>query len=72
MKRVELYQKVRRAVMIEGMSRRNAAAYLGINRKTVDKMLVFPEPPQHGRSGRSGRSFSGYLNRAGFAGGIGL
>ena len=51
MKRVELYQKVRRAVIIDGMSRRAAAAYFGINRKTVDKMLVFPEPPQHGRCG---------------------
>lgn len=50
---MELYLKVRRAVMIDGMSRRSAAAYFGINRKTVDKMLVFPEPPQHGRSGRS-------------------
>lgn len=53
MKRVELYRKVRRAVMIDGMSRRSAATYFGINRKTVDKMLVFPEPPQHGRYGRS-------------------
>jgi transposase len=44
MKRVELYQKVRRAVLIDGMSRRAAARYFGINRKTVDKMLCFPEP----------------------------
>ena len=50
---MELYQKVRRAVMIDGMSRRCAATYFGINRKTVDKMLIFPEPPQHGRSGRT-------------------
>jgi hypothetical protein len=50
-KRVELYQKVRHVVIIDGMSRRAAAAYFGINRKTVDKMLVFPEPPQHGRCG---------------------
>ena len=35
MKRVELYQKIRRAVMIDGMSRRWAATYFGINRKTV-------------------------------------
>ena len=48
MKRVELYQKVRRAVMIDGMSRRGAATYFGINRKTVDKMLFFPEPTPHG------------------------
>jgi hypothetical protein len=26
---------------------------LGINRKTIDRVLVFPEPPQHGRSGRT-------------------
>ena len=50
---MELYQKIRRAVMIDGMSRRWAATYFGINRKTVDKMLVFPEPPPHGRSGRT-------------------
>ena len=53
MKRVELYQKVRRAVLIDGMSRRAAARYFGINRKTVDKMLCFPEPEAHGRSGQT-------------------
>jgi hypothetical protein len=36
MKRVELYQKVRRAVMVDKMSRRSAARYFGIDRKTVD------------------------------------
>ena len=55
---MELYQKVRHAVIIDGMSRRAASRYFGINRKTVDKMLAYPEPPQHGRSGRS---FSGKL-----------
>ncbi len=53
MKRVELYQKVRRAVLVDKMSRRSAARYFGIDRKTVDKMLVFPEPPPHGRKGRT-------------------
>ena len=48
-----VYDALRRAVMIDGMSRRCAATYFGINRKTVDKMLIFPEPPQHGRSGRT-------------------
>jgi transposase len=52
MKRVELYVKVRRAVLADGMSRRGAARYFGIDRKTVDKILVFPAPPEHGRSGR--------------------
>ena len=51
MKRVELYQKVRRVVMIDGMNRPGAASYLGINRNTICKMLVFPEPPEHGRCG---------------------
>lgn len=50
---MELYQKVRRAVLIDGMSRRGAARYFGINRKTVDKMLCFPEPGAHGRSGQT-------------------
>ena len=48
---MELYQKVRRAVMIDGISRRRTATYFGIDRKTVDKMLIFPEPPLHGRQG---------------------
>lgn len=52
MKRVELYVKVRRAVLADGMSRRAAARYFGIDRKTVDKILVFPVPPEHGRAGR--------------------
>ena len=61
MKRVELYQKVRRAVLIDGMSRRGAATYFGINRKTINKMLVFPEPPEHGRCGGSySRKLAGF------------
>ena len=54
MKRVELYLKVRRAVMIDGMSRRSAARFYGIDRKTVDKMLVsanFYAPRQRPRGG---------------------
>ena len=50
---MELYQKVRRAVLVDKMSRRGAARYFGIDRKTVDKMLVFSAPPPHGRKGRT-------------------
>ena len=50
---MELYQKVRRAVLVDKMSRRGAARYFGIDRKTVDKMLVFSAPPPHGRQGRT-------------------
>ena len=58
---MEHYQKVRRAVMIDGMSRRPTATYFGINRKTVDKMLIFPEPPEHGRQGRTySRKLAGF------------
>jgi len=49
MKRVELYGRVRHAVLIEGMSRRAAARIFGIDRRTVDKMLVFSVPPGYRR-----------------------
>ena len=50
MKRVELYGRVRHAVLIDGMSRREAARVFGINRRTVDKMLLFSLPPGYRRS----------------------
>ena len=49
MKRVELYGRVRHAVMVQGMSRREAARIFGIDRRTVDKMLVFSVPPGYRR-----------------------
>jgi transposase len=39
MKTVELYARVRRAVLVEGVSRRAAAREFGLARKTVSKML---------------------------------
>ena len=42
---VELYAKVRHAVMIEGLSRREAAKRFGIHRNTITKMLSFSVPP---------------------------
>ena len=50
MKRVELYGRVRHAVLVEGMSRREAALVFGIARRTVEKMLVFSVPPGYRRS----------------------
>ena len=50
MKGVELYARVRRAVLVEGMSRREAARIFGIDRRTVDKTLVFSVPPGYRRS----------------------
>jgi hypothetical protein len=46
---VELYAKVRHAVMIEGLSRREAAKRFGIHRNTITKMLSFTDP-QRGAS----------------------
>ena len=49
MKQVELYGRVRYAVIIQGMSRRKAARNFGIDRRTVDKMLAFAVPPGYRR-----------------------
>ena len=50
MKSVELYLRVRRAVFVEGRSRREAARHFGIARKTVEKMCSFSAPPGYRRS----------------------
>lgn len=49
MKRVELYGRVRHAVLIDGMSRRKAARVFGIDTRTVAKMLEFSVPPGYRR-----------------------
>lgn len=50
MKRVELYARVRHAVLIEGISERAAADRFGINARTVSKMLKFSVPPGYVRT----------------------
>ena len=45
MKRVDLYARVRYAVMIDGLSQREAARRFGIDPRTVKKMLQFSVPP---------------------------
>jgi len=50
MKGVELYGRVRHAVQIEGLSRREAAQRFGIDPRTVAKMMVFSVPPGYRRS----------------------
>jgi transposase len=50
MKLVELYGRVRYAVQIEGISRREAARRFGIDPRTVLKMLAFSVPPGYRRS----------------------
>jgi hypothetical protein len=46
---VELYGRVRHAVLVDGMSRPEAARIFGINRRTVEKMLRFSIPPDYRR-----------------------
>ena len=50
MKTVELYARVRHAVLIEGISERAAADRFGINARTVAKMLKFSVPPGYVRT----------------------
>jgi len=49
MKTVEIYARVRRAVLVDGMSRRAAAREFGLARKTVGKMLEYSVPPGYQR-----------------------
>jgi len=46
---VELYQRIRRACHVEGMSVREAARVFGVHRGTVRKMLRFSIPPGYQR-----------------------
>ena len=46
---VEMYAAVRRAVMVEGISQREAARRFGLCRVTVRKMLQFTAPPGYQR-----------------------
>ena len=51
MKGVDLYGRVRYAVQIDGISRREAARRFGIDPRTVAKMLRFSVPPGYRRRG---------------------
>jgi transposase len=42
---VELYAAIRRAVMIEGLSRWEAARRFGVHRNTITEMLQYFAPP---------------------------
>ena len=46
---VDLYQRVRRACHVDGMSVREAARVFGLHRETVSKMLRFSVPPGYRR-----------------------
>jgi hypothetical protein len=67
LKHVELYGRVRHAVLIDGMSRREAARIFMINRRTVEKMLRFSIPPGYRRGKEIGRpkldGFTGIIDQ---------
>ena len=46
---VEVYLQIRRAVMAEGMSVREASRVFGLYRDTVRKMLAYSVPPGYRR-----------------------
>src|SRR3974390_1212053 len=46
---VEIYARVRRAVLVDGKSRRAVAREFGVVRKTVSKMLEYSLPPGYRR-----------------------
>ncbi len=49
MYKVDVYLRVRRAVMVDGMSIREAARVFGLHRDTVRKMLAYSVPPGYRR-----------------------
>jgi len=51
MYKVELYGRVRRAVLVDGQSQRAVAREYGISRKTIRKMLSYAVPPGYRKRG---------------------
>ncbi|MGB6711443.1 MAG: IS21 family transposase, partial [Methylocella sp.] len=49
---VELYAGIRRAVMVDALSCREAAKRFGVHRNTITKMLQFSVPPGYRRRER--------------------
>ncbi|MSO14428.1 hypothetical protein [Rickettsiales endosymbiont of Trichoplax sp. H2] len=46
---MQIYEKVRRSVLVEGLSKREAAKLYRINRKTVAKKCKYATPPKYKR-----------------------
>ena len=67
MYKVDIYLRVRRAVMVEGMSIREAARTFGLHRDTARKMLAYSVPPGYRRQVSLRRpkleSFTGVIDR---------
>ena len=67
MYRVDVYLRVRRAVMVEGMSIREASRVFGLHRDTVRKMVAYSVPPGYRRHSPPGRPklepYTGVIDR---------
>ena len=67
MYKVNIYLRVRRAVMVEGMSIREAARTFGLHRDTVRKMLAYSVPPGYRRQALAKRPrlepYTGVIDR---------
>ena len=67
MYQVEVYLRVRRAVMVEGMSIREASRVFGLHRDTVRKMTAYSAPPGYRRQTSPRRPklepFTGVIDR---------
>ena len=67
MYQVEVYLRVRRAVMVEGMSIREASRVFGLHRDTVRKMTAYSAPPGYRRQNPPRRPklapFTGVIDR---------
>src|SRR5271156_6456640 len=63
---VEIYQRIRRACHVEGLSIREAARQFGVHRKTIKKMLGFSIPPGYQRTQPVNRpkleGFTGFID----------
>ena len=65
--KVDVYLRVRRAVMVEGISIRETARTFGLHRDTVRKMLAYSIPPSYRRQTSPKRPklepFTGVIDR---------
>jgi transposase len=60
---VDLYARVRRAVLAEGKSRRAVAREFGLSRKTIRKMEEYSLPPGYRRQATQAGSVAGHYRR---------
>ena len=63
MYQVDVYPRVRRAVMVDGMSIREVSRVFGLHRDTVRKILAYSVPPGYRRQNPPRASQAGALHR---------